>query len=113
MKLSLTFGVLSARLVQALPAPQNAPPVANQPGLPGGTSGSIRGSESLLGFNSANSVSDEPSTVIPPSDFELAPGQSDDAELGLYLDLTNVKDPQPIRGGTTGPTDPGPRFASR
>lgn len=77
--------------------------------LPSGASGSLRGSESLLGYNPQNPVTKE-STVIPPNDFELAPGQSADEEIGLYIDLTNVKNPQPIRGGTTGPTEPGPRY---
>jgi hypothetical protein len=76
--------------------------------LPSSSSRSLRGSEALIGYNPSNPISTE-STVIPPSEFELAPGQSDDADLGLYIDLTNVKNPQPIRGGTTGPTEPGPR----
>jgi hypothetical protein len=81
--------------------------IINQPLSPE-ASGSLRGSEALIGYNPSNPVSTE-TTVIPPSDFELAPGQSEDASLGLYIDLTNVKNPQPIRGGTTGPTEPGPR----
>jgi hypothetical protein len=81
--------------------------VLNMP-LPSDASGSLRGSEALLGYNPSNPV-DMKSTVIPPENFELAPGQSEDAELGLYIDLTDVKNPQPIRGGTTGPTEPGPR----
>lgn len=76
--------------------------------LPGGASGSLRGSEALVGFAPSNRISTE-STVIPTDEFELGPGQSDDPDLGLYIDLTNVQNPQPIRGGTTGPTDPGPR----
>jgi hypothetical protein len=45
--------------------------------------------------------------VISPSDLDLGPGQSADADLRLYIDLTNVENPQPIRGGQTGPTEPG------
>jgi hypothetical protein len=82
--------------------------IINMP-LPSGASGSLRGSEALLGYNPSNPVTTE-STVIPPSDFELGPGQSEDADLGLYIDLSNVQNPQPIRGGTTGPTEPGPRY---
>jgi hypothetical protein len=100
------------------PAPQAAvkPPIGtpadpsavlNMP-LPSEAAGSLRGSEALLGYNPSNPV-DMKSTVIPPEDFELAPGQSEDAKLGLYIDLTNVENPQPIRGGTTAPTEPGPR----
>jgi hypothetical protein len=87
---------LSVPLAWALPAP--------------GPSDPLRGSESLLGYDPSSPVSKTPSTVIPPSDFELAPGQSEEAKLGLYIDLSNVKNPQPIRGGSTGPTDPGPRY---
>lgn len=108
--------------IHALPAPQasmdgsgpsqagqlvNPSAIINQP-LPPQASGSLRGSESLAGYDSSNPVT-KGSTVIPPSDFELGTGQSEDAGLGLYIDLTNVKNPQPIRGGTTGPTEPGPR----
>lgn len=100
----------------AMPAPQasamNGPvdpsQVVSDQTLPTGSSGSLRGSEALIGFASSNPISTE-STVIPTDEFELAPGQSADPDLGLYIDLTNVKNPQPIRGGTTGPTDPGPR----
>ncbi|KAF2702667.1 Bicupin, oxalate decarboxylase/oxidase [Pleomassaria siparia CBS 279.74] len=75
-----------------------------------GSSGSLRGSESLLGYDTSNDIPmTTPSTVIPPSDFELAPNQDADDKLGLYIDLSNVKNPQPIQGSTTGPTDPGPR----
>jgi len=76
--------------------------------LPSGAAGSLRGSEALIGYNPSNPITKE-TTVIPPSDFELGPGQSEDADLGLYIDLSTVKNPQPIRGGTTGPTEPGPR----
>jgi len=101
----------------ALPAPQasanNGPvdpsQVASDQVLPTGSSGSLRGSEALIGYAPSNPVSTE-TTVIPPDEFELAPGQSEDADLGLYIDLTDIKNPQPIRGGTTGPTDPGPRW---
>jgi hypothetical protein len=98
----------------ALPAPQvsagspaDPSDVLNFP-LPSDASGSLRGSEGLLGYDSSNPVTDE-SSVVPPSDFELAPGQSADEDLGLYIDLTNVKNPQPIRGDTKAPTDSGPR----
>ncbi|KAF2243712.1 Bicupin, oxalate decarboxylase/oxidase [Trematosphaeria pertusa] len=109
MKPSHASFILSVVPVWALPAPQASPSdVNNQPGPPG-SSGSLRGSEALLGYSSSENVPKEPSTEIPPEDFELAPGQSENENLGLYIDLTNVKNPQPIRGGTTAPTDPGPR----
>lgn len=70
--------------------------------------GSLYGSDSLIGYSPSNPISTE-STVIPPDEFEVAPGQSEDATLGLYIDLSNVENPQPIREGSTGPTEPGPR----
>jgi len=91
----------------SVPGPVDPSQVLNMP-LPSSASGSLRGSDDLQGYNPSNPVGMQ-STVIPPDDFELAPGQSEDEDLGLYIDLTNVKNPQPIRGGTTGPTEPGPR----
>jgi hypothetical protein len=97
----------SGVIVNPAGTPADPSNVLNMP-LPSDASGSLRGSGALLGYSASNPV-DLKSTVIPPEDFELAPGQSEDAELGLYLDLTDVKNPQPIRGDTTGPTEPGPR----
>ncbi|KAH3942558.1 hypothetical protein HBH70_194660 [Parastagonospora nodorum] len=125
MKYPSAFTVfLLARSAHALPAPA---PVDSMGGamssqgassldtsaiidlpLPSAAVGSLRGSEALLGYNPSNPITKE-TTVIPPSDFELGTGQSEDADLGLYIDLSTVKNPQPIRGGTTGPTEPGPR----
>lgn len=85
-----------------------AAPVAT-PFVPPGSSGSLRGSPDLGGYSPSNPVDTQDSTVIPPDEFQLAPGQTEDANLGLYLDLSTVQNPQPIRGGSTGPTDPGPR----
>jgi hypothetical protein len=98
MKLSYISLTLSVVFVRALPTQEPSDP--------------LRGSESLLGYDPSNPVPKTPSTVIPPSEFELAPGQSEDAKLGLYIDLSDVKNPQPIRGGSTGPTDPGPRYTT-
>jgi hypothetical protein len=95
----------------ALPAHQPERRVVDPPGPPG-ASGNLRGSEALIGYDPSNNVPKEPSTVIPPDDFEIAPGQSEDPELGLFIDLEDVKNPQPIQGGTTKPTDPGPRLVS-
>lgn len=103
----------------AIPAPQasavhgpvDPSAVVSDQVLPTGASGSLRGSEALIGFAASNPISTE-STVISPDDFELGTGQSADPDEGLYIDLTNVKNPQPIRGGTTGPTDPGPRYVA-
>ena len=72
-------------------------------------SGMLRGSQNLEGYRSTNPVSTKPSTEIPTSDFEVAPGQDADPDLGFYLDLEGVKNPQPLRGSNNQPTDPGPR----
>lgn len=77
-------------------------------GPPGG-SGQLRGSESLGGYQQNDPVDKDLPATIPSSDYQLAVGQSEDADLGLYIDFTNVENPQPIRGGTNAPTDPGPR----
>ena len=76
---------------------------------PLGASGQLRGSKDLTGYSSSNPVSFESSTQVRRYGFELAPGQSEDEDLGLYLDLASVENSQPILGGKTGPTDPGPR----
>ena len=76
---------------------------------PPGSSGSLRGGSDLIGYDPSNPVATDVSVVIPPSDFELAPGQSEDPDLGLYLDFEGVENFQPIRGGSDSPTDPGPR----
>jgi hypothetical protein len=82
-------------------------PTATPVGPPG-SSGQLRGPKSLNGYSPSSPITDE-TTVIPPEDFSLAPGSSEDPDLGLYLDLSNVENPQPIRGGTKAPTDPGPQ----
>jgi hypothetical protein len=102
-----------AGLAFALPAPQEVPEpvdpsqVLNQP-IPPAASGSFRGSEALLGYDASNPIKTD-SIEVPSSDFELAPGQSEDEDTGIYLDLPNVENPQPFRAAK-GPTDPGPRF---
>ena len=72
---------------------------------PPGSSGSVYGSEEFLGPN-GNPVDPADSAIV--TNYDLVPGQTADADLGLYLDLEEAKNPQPIRGSTGG-TDPGPR----
>lgn len=105
MKFSSAVSLLSIGHVLALPAPQ-----ASEPAGPPGSSGSLRGTDALAGYSPDENVPNKPSTQVPPEDFALAPGQSEDSELGLFIDLSGVKNPQPIRGGTTSPTDPGSRY---
>lgn len=76
---------------------------------PTDATGSLLGPLSLAGFYPGEPVNTELPATIPASDYELAAGQTEDEDLGLYLDFTNVENPQPIRGGTNAPTDPGPR----
>ena len=79
------------------------------PSGPAGASGSLRGPTSLLGYSPGNPVNTQLPATVPKDQFQLAPAQSEDADLGLYLDLSAIDNPQPIRGGTDAPTDPGPR----
>ena len=72
---------------------------------PPGSSGSPYGSEAFLGPN-GNPVNPADSAIV--THYDLVPGQTEDADLGLYLDLEKAKNPQPIRGSSGG-TDPGPR----
>lgn len=118
---------VAAGLVPALlaaPAPQMSvmPNVGNE-GAVGGVdvtalptttataiSGSLYGSESLLGEVAAPSpVSGGNSAQV--TNYQLVSGQQADAKLGLYLDFADVENPQPIRGAN-GATDPGPRMSS-
>lgn len=72
---------------------------------PPGSSGSAYGSEEFLGPD-GNPVDAADSAIV--TDYDLVPGQTANADLGLYLNLEEAKNPQPIRGSTGG-TDPGPR----
>ncbi|EKG10822.1 Cupin 1 [Macrophomina phaseolina MS6] len=85
--LSLLLGLSALRAVHAAPAVDP-----------------LRGSPALQGYNPSNILTDEDTTKVQ---YELAPGQSDDADLGTFLDFSNIENPQPIRG-TKGGTDPGP-----
>lgn len=117
----LASGLLSS-VALAVPAParvrkhptvverqEPANPALATPYGPAGASGSLRGSENLAGYQPNDPVDKSLPATVPSSEYELAPGQSEDPDLGLYLDFTNVENPQPIRGGTNAPTDPGPR----
>ncbi|KAH7371318.1 oxalate decarboxylase-like protein [Cadophora sp. MPI-SDFR-AT-0126] len=60
---------------------------------------------SLLGYNPANKLVFQDTDAI---EFETAPGQNDDANIGASLDFTTIENPQPFRGSKGG-LDPGPR----
>lgn len=103
---------LAAPVVERRQASSAVAPIAT-PYPPPGSSGSPRGSESLLGYSPENddNIPYDDSTEIPSSDYQLAPGQTIDADTGVYIDLSTVENPQPIRGPPgDSPTDPGPRM---
>jgi hypothetical protein len=82
-------------------------PPDQPPGLPGAQR-SLYGSESLTGPD-GNPVNPADVATIPTTHYTLDPGQDDDANLGLYLDLSESPNPQPIRG-SNGKAKPGPRM---
>lgn len=85
--------------------------VADTPVGPPGASGQLRGPASLGGFSPSNPI-DSPDTAIPADQYQLAPGQEADEDLGFYLDFSNIDNPQPIRGDPgNAPTDPGPSMS--
>lgn len=85
--LSLLLGLSALRAVQGAPAVDP-----------------LRGSTDLQGYNPSNILTDEDTTNVQ---YELAPGQTNDADLGTFLDFSDIENPQPMRG-TKGGTDPGP-----
>ncbi|KAF2421225.1 Bicupin, oxalate decarboxylase/oxidase [Tothia fuscella] len=80
--------------------PSNTVPLASA-GVPG-----LRGSSALLGYDPKNVLTTEDTHV----QYQPVPGQTDEANLGTYLDFENTPNPQPVRGSKGG-TDPGPRTA--
>lgn len=94
MKFQLFVTLLPAvlPLVHGIPARRDTP----NPGL--------RGSDSLVGHSSSNKGgSDSP----PDIKYTLVPGQTEDPNIGPYLDFEKADNPQPIRG-SAGADDPGP-----
>ncbi|KAF5855581.1 hypothetical protein ETB97_008970 [Aspergillus alliaceus] len=67
----------------------------------------LRGSSSLLGVI-PDEVNPSNSAQVPKSSYELAPGQSAHADIGIPFTFKDTTNPQPIRGDL-GSTDPGPR----
>jgi len=84
-------------LVLLFSAAQAAP--TSNPGL--------RGSGDLVGYSPSRDVPVKNTSV----QYELVKGQKEDADVGVYLDFKDVKNPQPIRGSHGG-TDPGPSMPS-
>lgn len=75
---------------------------------PPGASGSPRGGLSLAGYDPAYPTPTE-STEIPKDQFGIGFNQEADPDLGLWIGLEDVKNPQPFAGSGDSPTDPGPR----
>jgi hypothetical protein len=65
----------------------------------------LRGSEDLLGYSPGNKLTGQTTEIK----YTLAPGQKENEDIGLYLDFTDIENPQPIRGSKGG-SDPGPRM---
>ena len=73
--------------------------------LPPYSSGSLRGTEDFLGPD-GNPINPDNTAIVDNPQY--VPGQSEDANLGLYLDFNEVELPQAVRGSMGG-TDPGHR----
>jgi len=86
---------------------RDATPTETASGPPG-ASGSLRGGTSLIGYDSAYPTPTG-STEILKNDFGTGLNQEADPDLGLYIGLEGVKNPQPFAGSGDSPTDPGPR----
>lgn len=97
-----TLSFLSA--LALLNTAHGAPAVPRAAATSSGANPPLRGSPDLAGYSPSNTVSDEDTNAFS---YSLAPGQTADANLGLYLDFSNVDNPQPIRGSKGG-NDPGP-----
>ncbi|KAI9735854.1 MAG: hypothetical protein M1834_001319 [Cirrosporium novae-zelandiae] len=92
-------------LASLLLCSSSAAPLSSNINGPPSATGSLYGSEALLGDDGAG-IDTADSAIV--SNYDEAPGQKDDADLGLYLDFTKLSNPQPLRG-SKGATDPGPR----
>lgn len=79
--------------------------VANAAPAAVASSNPLRGGEGLIGYSPSNTISNENTETIS---YQLAPSQTQDADIGAYLDFSTIDNPQPIRGSLGG-TDPGPR----
>jgi hypothetical protein len=79
--------------------------VANAAPAAVASSNPLRGGSALIGYSSSNTISNENTETIS---YQLAPSQTDDADIGAILDFSTIDNPQPIRGSLGG-TDPGPR----
>lgn len=86
---------------------RDSTPVSLAPGPPGAV-GSLRGGISLVGYDPAYPTPTG-TTDIPKDDFGTGLNQDADPDLGLYIGLEGVKNPQPFAGNDESPTDPGPR----
>jgi hypothetical protein len=91
--------------VNALPTPLSTNADASTAQQSDGPATGLRGTEALLGYSPGSKLTTENTDAVP---HQLVPGQTDNANLGTFLDFENNPSPQPIRGSKGG-TDPGPR----
>jgi hypothetical protein len=98
LALSLSFSILGL-----LPPIHGAPTFTKRQDT--GSNPPLHGSKDLLGYSPNNKLTEQTTEDIQ---YTLVPGQTEDEDLGVYLDFSNNPNPQPIRGSKGG-TDPGPR----
>ncbi|KAL3472544.1 RmlC-like cupin domain-containing protein [Aspergillus californicus] len=96
--------ILGLTVLTFLSSVNGAPAFPTFPKRQGGNP-PLRGSEDLLGYSSSNQLTGQTTEDVT---YTLAAGQTDDADLGTYLDFSDTEYPQPIRG-TKGGTNPGPK----
>ena len=94
-------GALSTSLAQP---PQGTAAPGGSAAVGPNDSGDLLAPTSLNGNFAPDIVATGDSTV--PTSIQLAPGQQDNANEGVYLDFSNIQQPQPLRasGGGTKPT---------
>ncbi|KAL3435412.1 RmlC-like cupin domain-containing protein [Aspergillus tetrazonus] len=102
MKSTLALS-LSFSLFGLLPLIHGAPTFTKRQDT--GPNPPLHGSKDLLGYSPNNKLTEQTTEDIQ---YTLVPGQTEDEDLGVYLDFSNNPNPQPIRGSKGG-TDPGPR----
>ncbi|KAL4736642.1 RmlC-like cupin domain-containing protein [Aspergillus similis] len=101
MKSTLALS-LSLSLLALLPSTDGAPTFSKRQET--GSNPPLHGSKDLLGYSPSNKLTEQTTEDIQ---YTLVPGQTEDEDLGVYLDFSNSPNPQPIRGSKGG-TDPGP-----
>ncbi|KAJ0413425.1 oxalate decarboxylase [Aspergillus carlsbadensis] len=97
MKTTLVLSLLAL-----LPSIQGAPAPFPFPKRQSGGDPPLQRSKSLLGYSASNKLTGESTKDVQ---YKLAASQTEGADLGVYLDFSDIENPQPIRGSKGG-TDP-------